>query len=234
MKKINFAFVAIVANLVLLSCTVNKPVEQERTITVEGSGSVSVKPDTVTLKFNIKTSDWNVTTAVERNSSITSTIIDVLSQSGITSDNLSTYDFRISQESYRQNNRDLPGQYTVNNVLIVSILNPETTGNIIDAVIKYGSNSVLLTSFDYSISDPKAALTQARALAVQSAQDAASLIAGTSGCKVGSVLEIYENSNGFSNTMIKSLNMMSMESSTPIVIGTIPVNASVTIKYSLQ
>ncbi len=234
MKKTILTIIAIASSIMFLSCTVNKPTEPVRTITVEGSGSVSVKPDTVTIKFTIRTTDWNVNNAVERNASITTTVISSLTDNGISSENISTYDYNISQETYKQNNRDLPGQYTVNNMLNVSITNPDLTGTIIDTVVKNGSNSVLLSSFDYSVSDPKSALTQARALAVQNAQDAASLIAGTSGCKVGTVMEINKNSNGFSNYMIKSVSMMGMNSSTPIVIGTIPVTASVTIKYSLQ
>ena len=98
------------------------------------------------------------------------------------------------------------------------------------------SVSTGITSFEYLVSDKSTALREARTLAVKNAQDAASLLAGASGCKISSVLEIREDytSSGRSNDMMfKAVAMEAGGTTTPIVEGNITITSNVTIKYEL-
>ena len=226
MKKVLLGISLLV--LLTSACTVNKPAEQVRTITVSGEGSVSVKPDYVFLKFLVKTSDWNVSKAVEKNAQNSNNVINAIKETGVDSNDISTADYRISQD----NSKDYPGMYTVYNYINVIIRNVDTAGTIVDVAVKdkIGANGI--TSFDFGVSDKTTALRQARTLAVQNAQDAAALLAGASGCKVGTVVEITENFTNTSPVMLKS-NFSGSSFSTKFEPGTIDVNSNVTIKYNL-
>ena len=226
MKKVLLGISLLV--LLTSACTVNKPAEQVRTITVSGEGSVSVKPDYVFLKFLVKTSDWNVSKAVEKNAQNSNNVINAIKETGVDSNDISTADYRISQD----NSKDYPGMYTVYNYINVIIRNVDTAGTIVDVAVKdkIGANGI--TSFDFGVSDKTTALRQARTLAVQNAQDAAALLAGASGCKVGTVVEITENFTNTSPVMLKS-NFTGAGFSTKFDPGTIDVNSNVTIKYNL-
>lgn len=226
MKKVLLGISLLV--LLTSACTVNKPAEQVRTITVSGEGSVSVKPDYVFLKFLVKTSDWNVSKAVEKNAQNSNNVINAIKETGVDSNDISTADYRISQD----NSKDYPGMYTVYNYINVIIRNVDTAGTIVDVAVKdkIGANGI--TSFDFGVSDKTTALRQARTLAVQNAQDAAALLAGASGCKVGTVVEITENFTNTSPVMLKS-NFTGTGFSPKFEPGTIDVNSNVTIKYNL-
>lgn len=233
--KIIGLVIAAAAGLYLSSCTINRTNQQEqvRTITVNGTGSVNVKPDQLSLTFAVKTTDWNVNTAATSNAATTEKVIQAVTEAGVAKQDIQTYDYRITQETYWSNNREYPGKYTVTNSLNILIRNTSTAGNVIDAAIRNGTNA--LSNYEYSVSDTKTAVREARTLAVQNAFDAANLLAGASGCKVDKVMNIQE---GYTSTRQNSkLMAASYDSasgaSTPIEEGTIAVTSNVTITYSL-
>lgn len=231
MKNIIKSIIIIGAGcLFLSSCMIAKPSKEEtkRSITVNGSGRVSVIPDLVKLNFIIKTYDWNVSKAVERNAANTDFVIKALRESGVDSNDISTRDYSIRQDT----SRDIPGQYTVINNIAVIIRNTEITGKVIDSAVKSNIGANGLTSFEYAVSDNSSALRQARTLAIQDAQDAASLLAGASGCKVSKVISISENySSAGSATSVKLERAMN---STSILPAEVTVTSNVTITYELE
>lgn len=226
MKKLLLGFALSI--FMLSSCTVNKPAEQVRTITVFGQGSVTVEPDYVFLKFLVRTSEWNVSRAVERNAQNSNNVIKAIKEVGIDENDISTADYRISQD----NTKDYPGLYTVYNYISVIVRNVDLAGKIVDVAVKdkVGANGI--TAFEYGVTDKTTALRQARTLAVQNAQDSAALLAGASGCKVGTVVEITENYSNSSPIMMKA-NIAAIDGSTKFEVGSVEVNSNVTIKYNL-
>lgn len=217
----------------LSSCVLTKPVQAEaapHTITVSGNGSVSLKPDLVYLKFLVRTADWNVSKAVERNAANSDFVLKALDQLGIASNDVSTFDYTISQD----NSNNYPGQYTVRNTIAVVIRNIDITGSVIDAVIKNNSGANGLTSFKYAVSDKDSALRQARTLAIQNAQDAANLLAGASGCKITGVQSISEFTPAYFDADEVLLKASDRISDTQIKEGTITVSSQVTITYIME
>ena len=141
---------------------------------------------------------------------------------------ITTVDYRISQD----NSNPYPGKYTIVNYVQVLIRDINNAGNIIDHAVANGANG--LTSFTYSATENPNALREARTLAVQNAQDAASLIAGASGCKVSEVLDISEGYNPSSYTRAAGAKLMATNSAiTPIEAGNVEVSSTVTITFSL-
>ena len=203
----------------LSSCVLGRPekeVAPVRSITVSGSGSISVKPDMVSMKFIVRNTGWNCPQVAERNAINTTNTINAIKEAGIPESDISTFDYSISQD----NSHSYAGEYTVRNTIAVIIRNIELTGKVIDAAVKNNTGANGITSFEYLVSDKATALREARTLAIKNAQDAASLLAGASGCKVNGVLEIredYTSASRGNDMMFKAVSMETGSTPTPIV-----------------
>ena len=219
----------------LSSCVLGRPekeVAPVRSITVSGSGSISVKPDMVSMKFIVRNTGWNCPQVAERNAINTTNTINAIKEAGIPESDISTFDYSISQD----NSHSYAGEYTVRNTIAVIIRNTELTGKVIDAAVKKNTGANGITSFEYLVSDKATALREARTLAIKNAQDAASLLAGASGCKVNGVLEIredYTSASRSNDMMFKAVSMEAGSTPTPIVEGKVTITSNVTIKYEL-
>ncbi|MBR4791651.1 MAG: SIMPL domain-containing protein [Treponema sp.] len=230
LKKISILIIAAGALLLASSCTVNKPEEKLRTITVTGTGIVTQPADQLTVRFLVRTNEWNVNLARDKNAEITTKVIDKIKEAGVSDADITTVDYRISQD----NSNTYPGKYTVTNYVQVLIRDLSNAGNVIDNAVANGANG--LTSFSYSATENPNALREARTLAVQNAQDAASLIAGASGCKVADVIDIQEGYNPSSYTRSTNSAMLKAVGNsytTPIEAGNIEITSTVTITFSL-
>ncbi len=232
-KKIIIATAALYAALSFFSCTITRSAETPRYITVSGTGSVSVYPDLVSIKFIVRTTGWNVAQTAEKNAQNTKNAIDAIKGAGVADADVFTSDYTITQD----NSQNYPGQYTVRNYISVIIRNPSITGAVIDAAVKQNTGANGVTSFEYLVSDNSTALRQARTLAIKDAQDAANLLAGASGCKVGNVIEIYENYTSSSQNeglIMRASKVGSNSVQTPIEPGKMDISSNVTIKYTIE
>lgn len=202
-------------------------------ITVSGSGKVSVEPDLISMNFVVRTVDWSVNRAVEKNAANTANVLSALKNAGVADDDVSTDDYRISQD----NLNNYPGQYTVSNTINVIIRNISIAGTVIDAAVRQNTGANGITSFQYLVSDSSSAMRHARTLAIQDAQDAASLLAGASGCKVGAVADIredYTTTSSGNDMMLMAKAVGEASSPTSIKQGKITITSNVTIKYILE
>ena len=230
LKRFSILIIAAGALLLASSCTVNKPEEKVRTITVTGTGIVTQAADQLTVRFLVRTNEWNVNLARDKNAEITTKVIEKIKEAGVSDSDITTVDYRISQD----NSNSYPGKYTVTNYVQVLIRDLKNAGNVIDNAVANGANG--LTSFSYSATENPNALREARTLAVQNAQDAAALIAGASGCKVADVLDIQEGYNPSSysrSTNSAMLKAVGNSYTTPIEAGNVEITSTVTITFSL-
>ena len=230
LKRFSILIIAAGALFLASSCTVNKPEEKLRTITVTGTGVVAVPADQLTVRFLVRTNEWNVNLAREKNAEITTKVIDKIKEAGVRDPDITTVDYRISQD----NSNTYPGKYTVTNYVQVLIRDLDNAGNVIDNAVANGANG--LTSFNYSASENPNSIREARTLAVQNAQDAATLIAGASGCKVSDVIDIQEGYNPSSysrSTNSAMLKAVGNSYTTPIEAGNVEITSTVTITFSL-
>ncbi len=234
-KLIKSILVLSMGTTLLSSCILGRTTKDEApvcSITVSGTGSVSIKPDMVSVKFIVKSTNWNCPAAAERNAINTANTISAIKEAGIPESDISTYDYSITQD----NTHTYAGEYTVRNTIAVLIRNVDLTGNVIDAAVKNNTGANGVTSFEFLVSDKETALREARTMAIKNAQDAASLLAGASGCKVNGVLEIREDytSAGRSNDMMfKAVSMEAGGTPTPIFEGNVTITSNVTVKYEL-
>ena len=230
-KKFILLFTSLTV-LILSSCTISKAAEPERSITVTCRASVAVKADIISLDFLVRNIEWNIVNATNKNAETTNRVIEALKSAGIDENDITTVDYNVSQDLKTYS---YPGQYTVVNTIRVLIRNVEIASNVIDTAIRNGSNG--LCNYKYLSLDKSSALRQARSQAIQNAQDAANLLAGASGSKVGIVMEINETwASDVRDSSISNAKgvLLASAASTPILDGYVEVQSNVIVRYSLE
>lgn len=242
MKRTGTALAAaVVAGLAAItSCTIRQADYSTRTVSVHGTGSVTVEADNATIMMSVITRGDNVAKASYENAELMDKVQRAILNQGVSKDNVTTENYSVYQESRYDNGQNIPTGYRVTNQVKVFVKDIESVGGIIDAALGAGANQ--LSSLQYGISDTELAVRQARTLAVQQAQEAAQLIAGTSGAKVGKVLkidEVSDRSNGrarmFKGTGYNDMALATEEAApTPISGGKSTITVSVDAVYELR
>ncbi|MBQ9495704.1 MAG: SIMPL domain-containing protein [Treponema sp.] len=234
MKRCIAIMILAVFSFSLLSCSVLKKIEDTpRTITVSGTGTVSAQPDKASIVVSVVTQDWVAKTAADLNAEIMTRVQEAVIAAGVSASNITTTNYNISRQDTWQNGRQIPGRYQVRNSMKIVVHNTELASPVIDTAIAAGANE--LTSLTFSVKDDAALVRQARTLAVQDAQDTASLLAGASGCKIGQVVSIQENYDTYgAMNRVSNTAFAKLDAATPVSAGNIEVSASVAITYALQ
>ena len=230
--KLSKLCLALSAALILTSCTVKTTENNKRTVTVTGTSSITVEPDNCTLVFSVSTKGKEASQTVQNNSAKMTKIQDAIIELGISKDNISTENYSITPE-FRADRQTVSG-YTVTNRFSVFTKDLPLTGEIVDVSLK---NGALISECNFGISDIDIYVKQARTLAVQNAQDAANLIAGTSGAMLGKVIsirEIYESDSFLSHKKNKESENSTASGITVATPGKTKIEKTVAAVYELK
>lgn len=241
MKKIRMTLSALLCMGVLSSCTIKQDGYARRTVSVSGTGSVTVEADNATIILSVVTRGKDVAATSEENAQKMTAVQDAIIKAGISKDCISTENFNIYQESRfdQKLGTSIPGDYRVTNQIKILVKKIDMISDVIDLSLKSGANQ--LSSLSYGITDTETAKKQARSLAIQQAKESANLLAGASGASLGKVLSISEHSNlAYPRAvMMKSMATANMDmaeeaASTPISGGSSTITISVDAVYQLK
>ena len=234
MKRFVKITIAALVSFSSLSCSLVKRAEgNQRTITVTGRGIVEAEPDKASVVVSVVTQEWVAKTAADRNAEIMTRVRDALIASGVGANDITTTNYSIHRQESWEGGRQSIGHYQVRNGMNIVVHNTALASDVIDTAIAAGANE--LTSLTFTVADDTTLVRQARTLAVQQAQETASLLAGASGCKIGEAMTISEESDASGiRTMNYAPAALSARVATPISSGKIEVSSTVTITYALQ
>lgn len=244
MKNVLPAFTALslAAALAFSSCTVQQDNYSKRTVSVSGTGSVTLEADNATIILSVITKGKEVAETTEENAKKMTAVQDVIIKSGIQKDCISTQNFSVYQESHYDNKsgKQVYDDYRVTNQIKILVKNISKVSEVIDLALKSGANQ--LSSLDYGVTDTEIAKTQARLLAIQQAKESANLLAGASGAKLGKVLSISEHTNyAYPRTKMLKASLANADASyeeesvaTPVSGGSSTVTISVDAVYQLK
>lgn len=238
MKLLKTLALAGAASLLFSSCIIRQYPSSKRTVSVSGSGSVTVEADNATIVLSVITRSKDVATAASDNASKMTAVQDAITALGFQKSDITTQNYSIYQESNYSNGKQILGDYRVTNEVKITVSELDKVSEIIDTAIKSGANQ--LSSLTFGITDTQLAVKQARTLAIQQAQDAALLIAGTSGSELGKVLSIEEHKNSSMprTVMLKAAAFNAdaalEEASTPISSGKSTITITVDATYELK
>jgi hypothetical protein len=203
-----------------------------RTISVNASSFIKIKPDTAVLSLGIETTGDTVKIASDENSKIASKIIGALKKAGILEDNIQTSNFNISQnyDSLTQKNSG----YRVTNSLMVRCAIDKASATA-QLTIDNGANQ--FNGISYEIDKIKREEAQTKLIndSLKAAMLKAEKIVAGTGVKIGKAVTINP-SYGYSPYVYR-MNEMTKDSisasQVPIESGLTEVTASVDVTFEL-
>jgi uncharacterized protein len=211
-----------------------KPVT--RTISVSGSGKAVMEPDIAYVNIGVHTENKSASAAVGANNTQTQAVIDTLKKFGIAEKDIQTTNFSISPQQQYDSAGKPTGEivYVVDNTVYVTVRDLEKIGDLLDAVVKSGANSISGIQFD--VEDKTAALSAARKAAVQDAQAIAEEMAAAAGVSLGEVqtMSIYGGSTPQPMYDYRSGVQVMEAASVPISPGQLILTVEVSVVYEIR
>ena len=225
---------------VLLSCAAlftpitAQAAEEPPILSVSGSGMVQGAPDQAAITLGVVTQAETAAEAQQENAVKATAIRNALTALGIEDSDIKTEEYNFRPEYSREGVERVVVGYTASNTMHVRVRNVAVVGDVVDAVLTNGANTI--HSLDFSIRDTDELRKRALESAVKDARSKADAIAHALGKSIVGVHHVTENTGMFqprqSNTMMKSMDM-AMES-TPIDAGTLSLTADVHIEFILS
>lgn len=210
-----------------------EPQPPVRTITVTGSGMVTLTPDIAYVYIGVHTQDTSATTAMNQNNLQTGAVIEAIRGFGVAEADIKTTNFSVyPQPVYDDNFNQVGTTYVVDNTVYVTVRDLAKLGDLLDASVVAGANTVHGISFD--LDDKTGALSQARLAAVEDARRQADELAGATGVKVGEVQSISYYDSTPVPVYYEARAAMDMAASVPVQAGSMQVTTTVTIVYGIE
>lgn len=236
-NKISLILMVILFTLAISACGTAYAQEAQpptRTMNVTGSGKVFLSPDIAYISIGVHTEGENAADAVSKNTTQSQKVAHVLSDSDIADKDIQTSNFSISpQQEYDDKGQVTGTKYVVDNTVFVTIRDLNKLGDILDAVVSAGSNSVSGIQFD--VEDKVSALSEARKAAVADAQAQAGELAKAAGVKLGPIqsINLY---GGFPVPVFEGKGGGSVQASAevPISPGQLSLSVEVNVIYEIQ
>ncbi|MFC2329912.1 MAG: SIMPL domain-containing protein [Treponema sp.] len=209
----NIFYCMLISSVFFLSCTINKPVEKPKFITVTASATITENADYAIVTFPVNASGWIAAKVIEDNIAASNRISQALQTAGVGADDISVSNYGF--EPYRIDTR----QYSVSNNVTAKIHNLNSLGQIIDTAKLPGSP---IPDVEFKLSDLQGAFRRARTMAVQKAQEKSSLFTGAGGCKIGELLSLEE------------INVVSEDNIKAGKNGIFTITSELRVTYSIQ
>ncbi|HSL27658.1 MAG TPA: SIMPL domain-containing protein [Anaerolineales bacterium] len=196
MKTKSFIVVTIMLfALVLSACAGAAPAAGSpsnlRTLSVSGSGEAFLAPDIAYIYVGVHTEAATAAEAVADNNTQTQELIQALIDFGIAAEDIRTTNFSIwPMDQFDPVTGRPTGEktYAVDNTVYVTVRELDGLGDLLDAAVTAGANTV--NSIQFDVADKDDALQQARAEAVEDAREQAQAIAQAAGLSLGEIQSI--------------------------------------------
>jgi uncharacterized protein YggE len=163
-----------------------------RSITVVGSGKISVSPDIARIQIGVDTMRKSVHEASAENRQRLESVLDALRAEGVAENDIQTSGFSVFAERYGPEGplADDDVNYRVSNSVRIVVRDLDTVGTVLDAAIDAGANNIY--GVEFALDDVTAMQSEVRAEAVVDARERAQDLAQLNGVQVGRVLSISE------------------------------------------
>ena len=166
-----------------------------RTVTVTGTGRVSIKPNLVRSSIGLSVESPTVSGAMRRHRELMGAVLNQLREVGIADRDVLTTSFSFSfRPPWKKDGEWTKGEYHVSNMVRVLIRDLDSVDAVLEKVVEAGANQI--RGLDFDVEDTEEAASQARALAANHARSKAEELAELHGVKLGPVISIDELGGG--------------------------------------
>jgi len=235
-KKLSLVLFSLVAFGLLAACSPSAVTpENVRSMSVNGIGRVTIVPDIATINIGVRSESDIVMDALDGNTAQANAIARVLKQLGIEDKDIQTSNFNIyPSERYDPMTGQVEGRFfVVENTVNVTVRDLSSLGQVLNAVVEAGANSIYGISFN--VEDRSAAVAEARDLAIQEAKAKAEVIAEAAGVQLGEIINIsvYEGSMPVPFYDAKG-GAFAEEAAVPIAAGTLAITMECNLTYAIK
>jgi hypothetical protein len=237
--KFLFIIAVLVLGTVLASCVPStvtvQPQPVQRTLTVTGSGMVTLTPDVAYIYIGVHTENASAAEAVAENNTKSQAVATAIKGFGVEAKDIQTTNFSIwPSDQYDDKGTKTGTIYMVDNTIYITMRDLTKLGDLLDASVRAGANTI--NSIQFDVADKTEALSQARKAAVENAQKQAQELVDATGVKLGDVQAIsYYDSTPLSADYGKGGGGgMLAASSVPVSSGQYQLTTTVTIVYELK
>ena len=202
-------------------------------ISVRATGRVAVKPDTVFVNVGVEARDPALAAATADASRRMTATLARLKALGVAEADIVTVGYSVDPIPAQRRSEEEPTRivaYRVSNVVRVRIRDVAAAGQIVDAAVAAGANTV--SALQFTVSDPARAESEARAQAVALAAAKARELAAAAGVPLGEVLSIEEDAPQYP-VPVSRARVMSAAGPGPIEAGELEITVSVQARYRL-
>lgn len=236
-KKFSLIIVSMIVIGLLAACSPSAApagAENERSMTVSGTGRVTVVPDIASINIGVRSEAEAVTEALDSNTAQANAISEALQELGVAEDDIQTSNFNVyPSDRYDPMTGQVEGRYfVVENTVNVTVRDLSSLGEVLTAVVEAGANNIYGINFD--VEDREAAIAEARQLAIEDAKAKAQAIAEESGVELGEILNISVYSGSTPTIYYDAKGGAYSEAAVPIAAGTLSITMEANLKYSIQ
>jgi uncharacterized protein YggE len=239
--KMLFVSLLALAALGLAACSgtaANANPAEPRTITVNGTGSVTLAPDMAEVNIGVQTEADEADQASAENTQKVNAIMAALEELGIAESDIQTSNFSVWPRQQRDDQNQVQSiTYVVQNSLLVTVNDLELLGDVLDGAIGAGANAINGITFD--LSDRESANAQAMESAMQNAASRADVLAQAANAEIVEVQSVNTFIGGGGVQRQYAADMaaadeMAAGSSVPVSPGEMDVQVEVTVVYTIN
>jgi uncharacterized protein YggE len=237
-------FLALIAALTS-GCNKETERQNQSTISVFGTGTVSVQPDMIQMSITLSKVAQTTKMAQEEVSKMVKQALNVLKEASIEDKNINTASLTFSSEYEYRNGRTLVVGQRAKQIINFSIVgiddDKEKASGIIDQLIQI--NGIQLNRINYSVNDTTEYYIKSRELAYKKAVEKANQYAELSKLKIIKVLNISENStrqvSPIQNKLYRGIygyaeGGEAADASTALPIGELEITTNISVLFLLE
>lgn len=238
--KQKVVLVSLVAALILAGCASGAPISYTaapapNTLSVAGTGKVSLPPDVAYVTVGVHTQDPDVSSAVASNASAVEQVMAALAEAGVAPEDMQTSNFSVySLDQYDEFGQRSGQSYSVDNNVNVTVRDLANMGTLLDTAVSAGANSIWGIQFD--VEDKSVAQGDARDQAVEDAKAAAMDLAEAAGVSLGELVSVSFTPQEYYYPVygLGGGGGADTGAATSIVPGLITVNVQVYLTYEIN
>ena len=206
----------------------------QRTITVTGTGKVTLTPDIAYISIGVHTENASAKDAVSGNTTQAQAVISAIKGFGVADKDIQTTNFSVNpQQQYDTTGKVTGILYVVDNTVYVTVRDLKKLGDLLDSTVNSGANNI--NSIEFDVADKTGALSQARLAAVTDARKQADELTKATNVGLGDVQTIsYSDSTAPITLQYAKAADSLAPAAVPIQAGSMQISTTVTIVYGLK
>lgn len=236
-KKFSLIIVSMIVIGLLAACSPTAAPasgKNERSMTVSGTGRVTVVPDIASINIGVRSEAEAVTDALDSNTAQANAISEALQELGVAEEDIQTSNFNVyPADRYDPMTGQVEGRYfVVENTVNVTVRDLSSLGEVLTAVVEAGANNIYGINFD--VENRESAIAEARQLAIEDAKTKAESIAEEAGVELGEILSIGVYTGSTPTIYYDAKGGAYSEAAVPIAAGTLSITMEANLTYSIH